>query len=268
MTLIIAEIGVNHNGNLDTAIEMIGVASECGADAVKFQLFVPERLEPHGPRREMLSRLMLDPSDMVVLKAEADRKAVQFICTPFDEGSLDYLVNVVGVDTLKISSGSIGDRSLLEAARRSKKDVILSTGMANMQAVLAAKEILGNPIILHCVSAYPTEVSDINLRAMVALRKTTECLVGLSDHTTSTLVPAFAVTLGAVVIEKHFTLYDIQEGPDHRMSLEPGAFKEMVENIGWAEAALGNGTKSVASCEERTVKIKDARVAWRERNAV
>jgi sialic acid synthase SpsE len=258
MALVIAEIGVNHNGDMDLAIELMAVAEECGADAVKFQLFDPAKLEHPGPRREMLKDLALTCKQMADLKR---RCRVRFICTPFDPDSARFLIDDLNV-TVKIGSADLDNVVLMNAVRGA--DVILSTGMATMGMVADAVVIVGTASLLHCVSSYPTPVDQVNLLAMNEL-KVFGLPVGLSDHTKSVVVPAVAVGMGAAIIEKHITLDCGMEGPDHCASMEPYEFAEMVRNVREAERALGDGIKKPSPCEARVIKIARERAEWRSR---
>ncbi|MGI9504529.1 MAG: N-acetylneuraminate synthase family protein [Geminicoccaceae bacterium] len=266
MTMIIAECGVNHNGDPVLAQTMIEAAKRAGADAVKFQMFDPEKLEPPGPRRDMLRPLVLEPSDFQMLKACSDSHGLEFIVTPFDVESLDFVVRL-GVNYIKIGSADLRNLELLDAARGRR--VILSTGMATSDDLGRALDTLvgwestaRGPILLHCTSSYPAPSDEVNLRAMLALQPLGDG-VGLSDHTLSTVIPAAAVAMGASVIEKHMTLDRRMSGPDHRASLEPRDFSEMVANIREVEAALGDGVKRPMPSEAEVMKVRDEREKWR-----
>lgn len=259
MVYVIAEIGVNHNGSLDLAHKLIDAAD--GADAVKFQTFTADRLEPPGERRDMLSRLELDREWYPELKDHAERNGLEFISTPFDVESLRFLVSL-GVGTIKISSGHLRDRDLLHAASETACEIILSTGMSAIVDVKEALGIVPDAVLLHCTSSYPCQVEDVNLRAIVALAGLHR-RVGFSDHTLSTALPAVAVALGATVIEKHMTLDRNMDGPDHKASLEPKEFAAMVVNVREAELALGDGVKYARECEAAVIKIAEERRAWR-----
>lgn len=262
MVMVVAECGVNHNGDPVLAQTMIAAAKKAGADAVKFQMFDPEKLEPPGPRRNMLRPLVLEPSDFQMLKACADSYDLEFIVTPFDVDSLDFIVRL-GVRYIKIGSADLRNGDLLEAAAASRVPTIISTGMAtNGEIDKAQGMFFVRPALLHCTSAYPTPVEDVNLRAMDRLRFFAED-IGLSDHTLSLVIPAAAVAMGASVIEKHLTLDSRMEGPDHRASLEPRDFAEMVANIRQIEMALGDGVKRPMPSEAKVMKVRDEREAHR-----
>lgn len=257
MVMVIAEAGVNHNGDVRLAHRLVDAAKSAGADAVKFQMFDPERLDPPGERREMLKGLVLRPSDFSALKAHAESAEIEFICTPFDVDSLRFLVEL-GVNYIKIGSADAKNRPLIKEAMSTEKRVIISTGMCE-EDDLAMFFFINPYAVLHCTSAYPTPVDEVNLRAMSLpmLR------YGLSDHTRSLVIPAAAVAMGASIIEKHLTLDCRMEGPDHRASLEPRDFSEMVANIREVETALGDGIKRPMPSEAAVMKVRDEREAFR-----
>ncbi len=272
MTFVIAEIGVNHCGDYAIALKLVEAAKKVGANAVKFQTYNAERLEPPGTRRELMRSLELSFRDHFDLKNSADRLGIEFISTPFDVESLRFLAEDVGVRTIKIASGNLDNWPLLEAARKSGCGVILSTGMGALDEVSKADLALSDPcsssepiVLLHCTSAYPTYVGDVNLLAMAAIGQRTYGKVGLSDHTRSLVIPAAAVAMGATVVEKHLTLDRNMDGPDHKASLEPDEFAEMVRNIREVEKALGDGVKAPRECEAATMKVIEERKAWRTR---
>lgn len=265
MVNIIAEVGVNHNGDPHTAGLLVGAAKGVGADAVKFQVFDARVLEPPGPRREMLEKLQLPRLAFRNLKTIADDLGIEFLATPFDPGSLELLIGL-SVKRVKIGSADLRNEPLLKAVADTGLEIILSTGMATMLDIYAAmRSIAWKPCtLLHCTSAYPTPVQHVNLRAIESLRREYgACTIGLSDHTTSTVIPAAAVAMGAEVIEKHFTLDRHQEGPDHLSSLDMNGFKEMVGNIREVELAMGNGIKRPQPSESNVVKIRKEREAHR-----
>ncbi len=272
MVKIIAEIGVNHGGNLDTAHELICQAAKAGASAVKFQTFECTKLDPPGERREMLRKLQLSHADHHDLKKQADDWDIEFISTSFDVDSLRFLVDDLKVKTLKIASGNLDNVPLLEAAALSGCHVILSTGMATTDDIFRG----GNRIfagtggssltLLHCTSAYPTPLEAVNLNAMVKMAEVFgACSVGLSDHTEGIAIALAAAALGAVVIEKHLTLDRTMPGPDHRVSLEPDQFAAMVRGIRDIEKAMGDGVKGPQKCEIEAAIVADERKNWRDR---
>jgi len=259
---IIAEIGVNHNGSVDLAEEMVRVAAACGADIVKFQSFHAHNVVVSGAPRatyqianmggsqsqqEMLASLELSDEAMARLKNACDVHGVTFLSTPFDVESLRGLL-ALGMSAVKVASGEITNVPLLRAIGAAGKEVILSTGMSTLDEVGFAVDVLrkagaGAITLLHCSSEYPARFEDVNLNAMVAMRRVFGLPVGYSDHTPGIEVPVSAVALGAGVIEKHFTLDRRMPGPDHRASLEPSELKTMVEGIRHIELALGDGVK-------------------------
>jgi sialic acid synthase SpsE len=258
MALIIAEAGVNHNGSLREAEKLIVAAKRCGADAVKFQLFDAGLL-----KRPDIAHLQLSYDDMAGLKLYAARQGIEFLCSPFDVGALEFLVSI-GVKRLKIGSGSITDLALMVAAQQSGLPLIISTGMSDTDRIEAALDVTGtdNVTLLHCTSAYPCPPEDVNLSAMDALRAfralgspRDEPAVGYSDHTRGILASLAAVARGATVIEKHLTLDRGAVGPDHLSSANPVEFKTMVSGIRDIETMLGDGIKRVMPSEADCVRI-------------
>jgi N,N'-diacetyllegionaminate synthase len=275
-TLIIAEAGVNHNGELALARQLIDVAAEAGADMVKFQSFRADRLvtiharkadyqtqttDAQESQHAMIRRLELTRDMHNALIAYCRLRGIQFFSTAFDVESIDLLVEL-GLDRFKIPSGEITNLPYLRHVGRYGKPVILSTGMANLGEIEAALEVLeqaGTPrksiTVLHCNTEYPTPMIDVNLRAMVAIRDAFGVPVGYSDHTSGIEVPIAAVALGATVIEKHFTLDRKLPGPDHKASLEPDEFRAMVTAIRNIEHALGDGVKRPSASEAKNRPI-------------
>ena len=267
---IIAEAGVNHNGDIDIAKQLVDKAYEAGADAIKFQTFKSENLvTEHAPKAEyqkettgdgsqfaMLKKLELSIEDHIILKKYCEEKGIMFISTPFDFESVD-LLEKIDVPLYKVSSGDLTNLPLLNYIANKNKPIILSTGMANLGEVEEAINTIyetGNNklILLHCTSNYPTAYEDVNLRAMLTMQEAFKLPVGYSDHTIGIEVPIAAVTLGAKVIEKHFTLDRKMEGPDHRASLEPYELKMMVNSIRNIEIAMGDGIKRCNKSEEKS----------------
>ena len=267
-TFIIAEVGVNHNGSVDIAKKMIDTAKACGVDAVKFQTFVSENLvsrfaekaeyqkETTGKDESqlaMIKKLELSYDDFRDLKSYAESMGLEFMSTPFDHESIDFLAEL-GMDIFKIPSGEITNLPYLMKIAKLKRRVILSTGMSTLQEIKKAIAILKNYgtddiTLLHCNTAYPTPYRDVNLNAMKTLRDSFGLPVGYSDHTKGIEVPIAAAALGAVVIEKHFTLDRNMEGPDHKASLEPDELKQMVTSIRNIEDALGSSEKGLTESE-------------------
>lgn len=273
-TYIIAEAGVNHNGSVEIAKRLIDAAKTCGADAVKFQTFKAEKLVTRSAEKaeyqkraggagdsqfEMLKRLELVEDDFRLLLHHCTQVGIEFLSSPFDEESADML-DSLGMATFKIPSGEITNHPFLEHVARKGKPVILSTGMSTLGEVEEAVGILcagGAPrlTLLHCVTEYPAPYEEINLNAMLTLRAAFGLEVGYSDHTPGIEVPVAAVALGATVIEKHFTLDNTMDGPDHRASLDPDLFGLMVQAIRNVEQAMGDGIKRQAPCELKNAGI-------------
>ncbi len=271
--LIIAEAGVNHNGDFKIAKKMVEKAKTCGADIVKFQTFIPKKLaSKHAPmakyqkenlgvdelQEKMLSKLTLKQDEYAELSDYCKKIGIGFLSTPFEIDSIHFLSDLV--DVWKIPSGEITDYPYLVEIAKTRKDVILSTGMSTMEEISDAFEVLrtnGTPkiTILHCTTNYPTPMKDVNLRAMLTLKKQFNCPVGYSDHTKGIEVPIAAVSLGAEVIEKHFTLDCKMDGPDHKASLEPDELSLMVKSIRNIELALGSGIKLPTESEIANIPI-------------
>lgn len=245
---IIAEIGVNHDGQLGKAMHLMREAKRRGADVAKFQTYDATEIALPGAHRDMLAKHQLSHDDHRALKAEADILGIEFMSSPFDIKSAVFLKEL-GVKRLKIGSGELTNHSFLGDVGRLGLPVILSTGMATIQEVLDAVCYIwphneGRISLLHCVSAYPAPVASYNLRAMNALRGVTSGMrVGLSDHTLGDHLAIAAVAMGATIIEKHLTLCFEDIGPDHAASMEPLEFGEMVRKIRDIEAAMGDGIK-------------------------
>lgn len=268
---IIAEAGVNHNGELTLAKELIHAAKESGADAVKFQTFNAENLVNSTAQKaeyqkkssidlttqyQMLKSLELANEYHHHLIELAKSLEIEFMSTGFDEENIDFLVTL-GVKRLKIPSGEITNLPYLNHVAQTRLPLIMSTGMSNLQEVKQALDVitpyykssLTDITLLHCTSNYPTAISDVNLRAMNTLANEFKLPVGYSDHTIGTLVPTLAVGMGASVIEKHFTLDKALEGPDHATSMIPAELKELVHMIREIEIALGSDVKIPAKNE-------------------
>lgn len=271
---VIAEAGVNHNGDLDTALRLVDAAAEAGANAVKFQTFSTDRLvtrqapkaayqrqttDGRESQYQMLKRLELSFSDHERLLAHAWSCDIMFLSTPFDCASADLLFEL-DVPAIKIGSGELTNLPLLEYVARQAKPIILSTGMAYLgeveEAVHCVQSRSDAPLILlHCVSNYPAEESDVNLRAMLTMRQAFGLPVGYSDHTVGISISIAAAALGACVVEKHFTLDRSLPGPDHAASLEPDEIRAMVQAIRNVERALGDGIKRPSVSELDTARV-------------
>ena len=255
MTFIIAEAGVNHNGDIQEAHRLIVSAKRCGANAVKFQHFNSQRL--WGDDR--IEQYELTAKQQAMLKEQADALGIEYMCTAFDCQSLDEILPLV--KRIKISSGCITDRDLLMAANNSGLPVIMSTGMADEEEVtIAASYFRMNMVtLLQCTSAYPCPIDQVNLIAIQHLWLEYGYEVGFSDHTTTISIPIAAAALGATVIEKHLTLNRNADGPDHKASIEPAQFKLMVQGIREVEQALGDGIKRVQPDELELRSVWHAR---------
>lgn len=271
---IIAEAGVNHNGDIGLAKKLIDKASEAGADAVKFQSFKAEKLVTKGAKKaeyqekttdikenqfQMIKKLELDYEKHRELTDYCKSKNILFLSSPFDLESID-LLDDLGLDIFKIPSGEITNLPYLKKIATLKKKVILSTGMGNLGEIEKALDILRllgtqDITVLHCNTEYPTPMEDVNLLAMNTIKDAFKVKVGYSDHTLGIEVPIAAVALGAIVIEKHFTLDKNMEGPDHKASLEPEELKEMVKSIRNIEKALGDGIKTPTKSESKNIDI-------------
>ncbi|MDF2803981.1 MAG: N-acetylneuraminate synthase [Anaerocolumna sp.] len=271
---IIAEAGVNHNGNIENAKKLIFEAKKAGADAVKFQTFKSENVISRFAQKaeyqkkttggnesqlDMVRKLELSYNDFVELKSYCDELGIIFMSTPFDLDSIDFL-NSLKLNIFKIPSGEITNLPYLIEIGKLKKKVILSTGMSTLNEIDEAIKVLNDNgtydiTVLHCNTEYPTPYKDANLQAMLTIREKFNLKVGYSDHTLGIEVSIAAVAMGACIIEKHFTLDRNFEGPDHKSSLEPDELKAMVGAIRNVEVALGNGDKKPAESEKRNMTI-------------
>lgn len=297
---IIAEAGVNHNGSLDMALELIDVAAEAEVDAVKFQTFKADKVVSRFASKaeyqsqntgtaesqlEMIKKLELDEEQHIVLAEHCQKRGIEFISTPFDLDSVDFLVNTLNVSRLKIPSGEITNGLILLKFAQTGKPLILSTGMSTLDEVEMALGVLAFGFInsgekpsigafteayssnegqafliekvslLHCTTEYPAPFDEVNLKAMDTLRDQFALPVGYSDHTMGITVPIAAVARGAMIIEKHFTLDRNLSGPDHKASLEPAELKQMVSSIRQIELALGNGVKQPTASELKNMAV-------------
>ena len=275
--IIIAEAGVNHNGDIQNALKMIQVAADAQVDYIKFQTFITEdNISKDAPKAdyqndntestesqfEMVKKLELTFDDFRILQKECERLNVKFLSTAFDFKSVDFL-NSLNLDFFKIPSGEITNKPLIEYIAKKGKKVILSTGMATLVEIEDAVNLLisnglknDDIIILHCNTEYPTPMKDVNLYAMKLIENKFDVEIGYSDHTLGIEVPIAAVALGAKVIEKHFTLDRNLTGPDHSASLEPNELREMTKSIRNIEIALGgSGIKEPSESEYKNIKI-------------
>ncbi len=274
-TLIIAEAGVNHNGDINLAKKLIDVAAKSGVDYVKFQTFKADKLVNRtakkatyqkentgndGTQYSMLKKLELTDKDHYELIAHCEKKGVKFLSTAFDFESIAFLKDKL--DFYKIPSGEITNLPYLEKVAKLNLPIVMSTGMATLEEVKDAFGVLtkngvdkNNITILHCNTEYPTPMKDVNLNAMLTIGKALDVKIGYSDHTLGIEVPIAAVAMGAVCIEKHFTLDRNMDGPDHKASLEPAELIAMVRGIRNIEIALGNGIKLPSESEKKNIVI-------------
>ena len=270
---IIAEAGVNHNGDFNIACKLIDAAKAAGADCIKFQTFKSEKLVSHsaqkaeyqkqntdeGSQQDMLKKLELSFDQFVALKDYCDKVGIAFLSTPFDFDSLAFL-DTVDMPFWKIPSGEVTNYPYLVALAKTKKPIVMSTGMCTMEEIAEAVQVLRDHgtkdlTLMHCNTEYPTPFEDVNLRAMDHIAETFGVPVGYSDHTKGIEIPVAAAALGAVMIEKHFTLDKTMEGPDHKASLEPAELAQMVASIRNIEQALGDGVKKPSPSEEKNKPI-------------
>jgi N,N'-diacetyllegionaminate synthase len=273
---IIAEAGVNHNGSINLARKLVDIAVESGVDAVKFQTFKTEDLVSKNAQKadyqkqttdvlesqfDMIKKLELDIEAHTELKCYCQKKNIIFLSTPFDHKSIN-LLNNLGLEIFKIPSGEITNLPYLRHVGSLDKQVILSTGMSNIDEIEDALKILinaGTPkdkiVVLHANTMYPTPMEDVNLKAMLTIQKKFDISIGYSDHTLGIEVDIAAVAMGASVIEKHFTLDKTMDGPDHKASLDPKELKAMVSAIRNIEQALGSSTKKPSPSERPNIDI-------------
>tara|TARA_B100000886_G_C20412356_1_gene487671 strand:+ start:313 stop:1356 length:1044 start_codon:yes stop_codon:yes gene_type:complete len=266
---VIAEIGINHNGDLTLAKKMILSAKKSGANCVKFQSFKADKLiSKYAPKAnyqkkykktqlELIKSCEFKIEKLRELKNFARKKKIDFLCTPFESSSLKELLNI-GIPAIKISSDNINNIPFLIEASKTKLPILLSTGMANLKEVGKAVKIFKktkNPLLLfQCTSNYPSSIENSNLKVLKTFKKRFKCLVGLSDHTKSFLPPIIAISLGALVIEKHFTLSRKLKGIDQQASLEPNELKDLIDKCRETIIALGNSLKSPTSEEANSIK--------------
>ncbi len=271
---IIAEAGVNHNGDIELAKKLIDAGKKAGVDCVKFQTWITEELitkdapkaayqisnDGEGSQFEMLKKLELSHEDFRELKKYSEKKGIDFLSTPDEEKSLNFLVDELGMEIIKVGSGEINNLLYLKQIARKNKAVILSTGMSTLAEVEkafytlkdnGAKEIA----ILHCTSEYPAPLETVNLKAMDTLSSVFKTTIGYSDHTDGIYISIAAAARGARIIEKHFTLDKSMVGPDHIASLNPEELKNMVDGIRAVEESLGDGIKRIQQVEFATKKI-------------
>lgn len=275
-TYIIAEAGVNHNGQLDLALKLCDAAKEAGVDCVKFQTWQTEKIVTRKAEKatyqsentndaeesqfDMLKKLELSYEDFRLVQEHCNKIGIDFLSTPDEEYSLAFLMNELHLPLIKIGSGEVTNIPYLRQMASYHKPIILSTGMATLAQVAMAYDILiaaGAPSVslLHCTTNYPCPKNEVNLRAMQTMKEAFKCPVGYSDHTMGTEIPIAAVAMGAEIIEKHFTLDRNMDGPDHKASLEPHELKYMVDCIRNIEVALGDGIKRPNPSEVEISKV-------------
>jgi len=271
---IIAEAGVNHNGSFDLARKLVDEAVKAGADCVKFQTFVPEKLvsryaekadyqkastDENESQLSMLKKLTLSYDNYRDLARYAVSQGLDFCTTAFDEESISF-VHELGCKFWKIPSGEITNYPYLVQVASYQEPIVMSTGMSNLKEVREAVDVIrkyskASLILLHCNTEYPTPFCDVNLMAMKRMQEEFGCLVGYSDHTPGIEIPIAATALGAVIIEKHFTLDKNMPGPDHKASLNPNELCELVQKVRNVNSALGNGEKIIQKSEEKNLNI-------------
>ncbi|NQU99165.1 MAG: N-acetylneuraminate synthase [Parcubacteria group bacterium] len=267
---IIAEAGVNHNGDIELAKKLVDIAKEAGVDAVKFQTFHAEETVSLNSKKasyqdrakektqyEMLKNLELSFDEFRELKKYCDNNSIEFISTPYDIKSVEFLNNI-GVKRFKVASADLINKPLIEAIAETKKQIILSTGMATLGEIERTISLiynLGNRniILLHCTTSYPTSYDQVNMNILHTLKEAFGLPVGYSDHTLGIEIPIMAVSMGAKVVEKHFTLDRTMEGPDHFASLEPNELKEMVKSIRNIEKSFGSKRKEITAEEKKNI---------------
>lgn len=270
---IIAEAGVNHNGNLDTAKELVKIAKNAGADAIKFQIYKTDSIvsktarkaeyqkltDEHKTQYDMLKKLELTGDDFKELADYSKELGIMFLSSPFDKQSADILESL-DVPAYKIASGEITNYPLLKHIALKKKPMIISTGMATMSEIENAiafvkQNGLNQLIILHCITSYPSRIEDLNLKVIQSMKIDLDVPIGFSDHSHGIYAPIAAIALGSSLIEKHFTLDKNMQGPDHKASLEPEELNDMIEIIRKIEISLGDGRKRVTEEEMRIREV-------------
>ncbi len=254
----IAEIGINHGGDMEVAKKLIESAARTGVDSVKFQTYITEKRTPKdSPIFDILKKCELPFEAFSELKAFANNLNLEFFSTPFDEESVD-LLNEIGCDLYKIASFDVVNHKLLTKVAKTKKPIILSVGMSNLEEIKTAYSILteqGAPVtLLHCISAYPTAPEDANLGAIEILKKSFDCVIGQSDHTDDIKVPTFAAAMGAQVLEKHFKIDEAMDCIDAPVSITEDQLRQLVQNLKEVDSILGSGqvmlTDAQAPCEQ------------------
>lgn len=271
---VIAEAGVNHNGDINIAKKLVDKAKEAGADCIKFQTFIAKKIASKRAMKaeyqvrqtgndesqvDMLSKLELSFEEFFELNDYCKSKEIEFLSTGFDFDSIDFL-NSLGMKKWKIPSGDITNLPYLIKIAKLNKPIILSTGMSTLKETDDALQVLKNNgikdiTVLHCTTEYPTPFEDVNLAAMKTIQKQFDVRIGYSDHTTGISIPVAAVAMGATIIEKHFTLDRNMEGPDHKASLEPEELKSMISAIRSVELAIGSSEKKPVESEKKNMLV-------------
>jgi N,N'-diacetyllegionaminate synthase len=275
MVYILAEAGVNHNGSLELALELVDIASQSGADAIKFQTFNSDKLSSKNAKKadyqkknlnsnsdsqlEMLKKLELSYDDFKLVFDRCNEKNIEFISTPFDLDSVDFL-DSLGVEIYKIGSGDLTNYLLLKKVASKGKKIILSTGMGSMDEVIDSVNFIkkngcNDIVVLHCVSCYPTAHEDLNLKCITTMKEKLNLEIGFSDHTEDYKASLYSICLGATYIEKHFTIDKNMEGPDHKASLNPEELNEFVSLIRECEIIMGDGIKVCKDSELNTKSV-------------
>ncbi len=278
---IIAEVGINHDGSLKKAKKLISLAQKSGASAVKFQIYKTEKImsknysvnkiKNYSPTKQykLLKKNELSFAQFNELKKFCDKNKIEFLATPFDNESADFLKKI-NVRLIKVASGDFNNFLLIDHLIKKRKHIIFSTGRMNLSQInktikFLKKKRFSNYSLLHCVSSYPTIPNEINLKSINFLKKKFKCNIGFSDHSKGILAPVIAFTLGATIIEKHITLNRNGNGPDHQSSLEPDEFKQMVDAITFTKVALGKAIKKTSKSELKT-KDKSQRSLYLKRD--
>lgn len=259
-TYVIAEVGINHGGNLELAKKLIESAKRSGCDAVKFQTYITEKRTPkNSPIYNILKECELPFKAFDDLKRCADDNGINFFSTPFDEESVDYLDNL-GVDLIKVASFDITNPSFLKKVAQKNLPVILSTGMSNLSEIKTAYETLKSGTdkiaLLHCVSSYPTQPEDSNLASIFVLKQNFDCVIGHSDHTNDIKVPLMAVAAGAQVIEKHYRIDSSMECVDSPVSISEAQMAELVKQTRFIEKVMGQEKKELQKTEQGTTQFR------------
>ena len=262
-TFIVAEIGINHNGDIENAKELILSAKKAGADAVKFQTYITEkRISEKNPVYNILKKCELSEENTMELLNFSKSNGIIFFSTPFDKESVDLLKDI-NIPLLKIASFDLLNKQLLRSVAKTGIPIIISRGASKIEEIDQALEIFDNHnseyAILHCISSYPVKEEDANLNIIKSLKNRYNCPIGYSDHTLGIEIAYLSVVAGACIVEKHFTLDNKQEGPDHKLSANPEMFKELVNKIRRIELILGSDEIKMQNCEKEIIPYRDYR---------